>query len=234
MEMEMEMEMKTTRVSMFCLTVLLLTASMLRAQGQDLSKYRAFSLGTNLATVLKHTDQKSADVKVIHGHPALLQELTWWPPNVPGASFQADTVEQILFSFYQGDLYKISVIYDRTSTKGLTAEDMMKSISAKYGAPTRVAPQVNSATNNRYEIKQEPVASWEDSQYSFNLVRSSFTDGFELDIHSKRVNTQAELASTEATKLEEQEGPQREADRQKKETSDLEMTRQKNQKSFRP
>jgi hypothetical protein len=111
---------------------------------------------------------------------------------------------------------------------------MMKSISAKYGAPTRVAPQVNSATNNRYEIKQEPVASWEDSQYSFNLVRSSFTDGFELDIHSKRVNTQAELASTEATKLEEQEGPQREADRQKKETSDLEMTRQKNQKSFRP
>jgi hypothetical protein len=35
-----------------------------------------------------------------------------------------------------------------------------------------------------------------------------------------------------AAKLDKQEGPQREADRQKKETDDLEVTRQKNQKSF--
>jgi hypothetical protein len=111
---------------------------------------------------------------------------------------------------------------------------MIKSISTKYGPATSVAPQVNSATSDRYEMKQNPVASWEDSQYSFNLVRSSFTDGFELVIYSKRVNAEAELAATEAVKLEQQEGPQREADRQKKETSDLEVTRQKNQKSFRP
>ena len=226
--------MKTMRSSILCLVALLLAAPMLRAQMQDLSKYRAFSLGTNLATVLKHTDQRSADVKVIHGHPALLQELSWWPPNVPGAAFQADTVEQILFSFYQGELYKISVTYDRTSTEGLTAEDMVKSISAKYGPATSVALHVNSATSDRYEMQQPPVASWEDSQYSFNLVRSSFTNGFELVIYSKRVNAEAELAATEAVKLEEQEGPQREADRQKKETNDLEVTRQKNQKSFRP
>ena len=226
--------MKTMRCSILGLVALLFAAPMLRGQAQDLSKYRAFSLGTNLATVLKHTDQKSADVKVIHGRPALLQELTWWPPNVPGASFQADTVEQILFSFCNGELYKVSVSYDRTSTEGLTAEDMIKSISTKYGPATSVAPQVNSATSDRYEMKQNPVASWEDSQYSFNLVRSSFTDGFELVIYSKRVNAEAELAATQAVKLEQQEGPQREADRQKKETNDLEVTRQKNQKSFRP
>src|SRR6266571_621096 len=126
--------MKTVRSSILCLVVLLLAAPSLRAQ--DLSKYRHFSIGMNLSRALEHTARKMADVRVIHGRPALIQELTWWPPNLPGASFQADTVEQILLSFYNGELYKISVTYDRTSTEGLTAEDMVKSITAKYGQAT--------------------------------------------------------------------------------------------------
>jgi hypothetical protein len=222
------MKMKTIRCSILCFVVLLLTAPLLR--GQDLSKYRHFTFGMSLTRVLERTDQKMADVKVIHGRPTLIQELTWWPPNLPGTSFRSDTVEQILFSFYNAELYKISVTYDRTSTEGLTAEDMMKSISAKYGPATYVALAIDSTTNER----QNPVASWEDSQYSFNLVRSSFTGGFELVIYSRRVNAEAELALAEAVKLEKQEEPQREAERQKKQTDDLEATRQKNQKSFRP
>src|SRR5712664_5005775 len=226
------MKMKTIRSSILCFVVLLLTAPLLRAQ--DLSKYRHFTLGMSLTRVLERTDQKMADVKVIHGRPALVQEVNWWPPNLPGTSFQSDTVEQILFSFYNGELYKIFVTYDRTSTEGLTAEDMVKSISAKYGPATSVKPEVDSATNERYDMKQKPVATWEDSQYSFNLVRSSFSASFELLIYSKRVNAEAELAIAEAMKLDEQEGPKREAERQKKQTGDLEATRQKNQKSFRP
>jgi hypothetical protein len=224
------MKMKTIRSSILCFVVLLLTASLLRAQ--DLSKYRHFTLGMSLTRVLERTDQKMADVKVIHGRPALVQELNWWPPNLPGTSFQSDTIEQILFSFYNGELYKIFVTYDRTSTEGLTAEDMVKSISAKYGPATSVKPEVDSATNERYDMKQKPVATWEDSQYSFNLIRSSFSGSFELLIYSKRLN--AEVALAEAVKLEKQEEPQREAERQKKQTGDLEATRQKNQKSFRP
>jgi hypothetical protein len=133
------MKMKTTRVSMFCLAVLLLTIANLCAQ--DLSKYRSFSLGTNLASVLRHTDQKLTDAKVIHARPALIQELTWWPPSYPRPSLPFDGVEQILFSFYNGELYKISVDYDRTFTEGLNAEDMVKSISAKYGPATDITPQ---------------------------------------------------------------------------------------------
>ncbi len=224
--------MKAMRSSILCFVVLLLTAPLLRAQ--DLSKYRHFTLGMSLTRVLERTDQKMADVKVIHGRPALVQEVNWWPPNLPGTSFQSDTVEQILFSFYNGELYKIFVTYDRTSTEGLTAEDMVKSISARYGPATSVKPEVDSATNERYDMKQKPVATWEDSKYSFNLVRSSFSGSFELLIYSKRLNAEAEVALAEAVKLEKQEKPQREAERQKKETGDLEATRQKNQKSFRP
>ena len=224
--------MKRIRCSILCFVVLLLAAPLLR--GQDLSKYRHFTFGMSLTRVLERTDQKMADVKDIQGRPALIQELTWWPPNLPGTSFRSDTVEQILFSFYNAELYKISATYDRTSTEGLTAEDMVKSISAKYGPPTNIALEVNSATNEQYEMRQKLVASWEDSQYSFRLVRSSFSGGFELVIYSKRLNAEAEVALAEAVKLEKQEEPQREAERQKKDADDLEVTRQKNQKSFRP
>ena len=224
--------MKTIRSSILCLVVLLLAAPLLRAQ--DLSKYRHFTLGMNLTNLLKRTDQTIADVKIIHSRPALIQEVTWWPPNLPGTSYQSDTVEQILFSFYNGELYKISVTYDQTSTEGLTEEDMVKSISAKYGPTTYVALAIDYATNDRYGAKQTPVASWEDTQYSFNLVRSSFTDHLGLIIYSKRVNVEADLAIAEAVKLEQHEGPQKEADRLKKQTDDLETARQKNRKIFRP
>ncbi|PYU49046.1 MAG: hypothetical protein DMG48_18255 [Acidobacteria bacterium] len=224
--------MKTIRSSILFFVVLLLSAPLLRAQ--DLSKYRHFTLGMSLTRLLERTGQKMADVKLIHGRPTLVQEVNWWPPSLPGASFQSDTVEQILFSFYNGELYKMSVTYDRNSTEGLTAEDMVKSISAKYGPATNVALEIDSAKNDRYDDRQKPVASWEDAQYSFNLARSSSTDHLGLIIYSKRVNAEAELAAAEAVKLEEQEGPNREAARQKKQTDDLEVARQKNRKIFRP
>src|SRR6266403_3375740 len=224
--------MKVIRNSVLCLVILLLSTPLLAAQ--DLSKYRQFTLGTSLPKVLEHTQQKRADVKLVHGRPVLIQELNWWPPNLPGTSFKSDTVEQILFSFYDGELYKMSVSYDQTATEGLTEQDMVKSISAKYGPATIVAVEIDSAKSDANVVKQTPVASWEDAQYSFNLTRSAFTDHLGLIIYSKRVNAVAELAIAEAVKIEEQEGPNREAERQKKQTDDLEAARQKNRKIFRP
>jgi len=224
--------MKTIRCSILCFIAVLLTAPLLRAQ--DLSKYRHFTLGMNLTKLLERTGQKMTDVKMIHGRPALIQELIWWPPNVPGTSVRSENVEQLLFSFYNGELYKISVTYDRSSTEGLTEADMVKSISAKYGPATIVPPEIDLATSDRYDTKQKPVASWEDAEYSVSLVRSSFGDDLGLVAFSKRANAQAEIAIVEALKLDEQEGPKRDAERQKKKMNDLEVMRQKNQKTFRP
>jgi hypothetical protein len=167
---------------------------------------------------------------VIHSRPALIQELTWWPASLPGPPLRPDAIEQMLFSFYNDELYKMSVTYDRSSTEGLTADDMERSISAKYGPATYIALAFDPITSEG----QQPVAAWDDSQYSVNLVRSSLTGGFELVVYSKKVKAVAELAFAEAVKLDKEEGPQRDAERQKKETDALEVTRQKNQKSFRP
>jgi len=224
--------MKTIRSSILCLSALLLTASLL--QGQELSKYRSFSLGTSLASALKLSDQKLADVKTIHARPMLIQELTWWPLGSSGASSRLDSVEQILFSFSNGELYKISVTYDHKSTEGLTAADMVKSISAKYGPATSVESEIDPIMNARYNMKQRCLASWQDSQFSVDLVLSSFTEGFGLVIYSRAINTESDLASAEAVKLEEQERPEKEANQRKKEADDLEVKRAKNQKIFRP
>jgi hypothetical protein len=230
---KIEMKAKALFCSTLFTAVLLLAASDLWAQG-DLSKYRTFSLGTSLAGVLKHTGQRVDDAKLVHGSPALIQELTWSPSSTFGRSLPFEGVEQILFSFYSGELYKISVEYDRASTEGLTAEDMVRSISKTYGTATNIAPETDSAASDRYELRQKNVASWEDAQYSFNLVRSTFTDRFQLIIYSKKVNADAELATAQAIRLEEQEEPKREAARQKKDADNLALTRQKNQKTFRP
>jgi len=219
--------MNKIRVSIFCLVVLLIVAPMLCAQ--DLSQYRTFSLGTNLAGVLRHTEQKLADVKVIQSRPALIQELAWRPVNLSATALRPDSVEQILFSFYNGELYKMSVTYAPSSIEGLTADDIVTSISTKYGDATIIAVAIDAPAGEGLQ----PVASWDNSQYSVKLMRSSLRGGFELAIYFKRINAEAELALAEAVKLENQEAPQREAERLKKETDDLEVTRQKNHKSFR-
>jgi hypothetical protein len=226
------MKMKKIPSLIFCLGALLLMAPMLRAQ--DLSKYRGFSLGMSLANVLKLSDQKLAEVRTIHARPMLIQELTWWPPSTAGRSSQPDNVEQILFSFSNSELYKISVTYDRSSTEGLTTSDMVKSISAKYGPATGVESEIDPAMNALYNLKQGALASWQDSQYSFDLVRTPLSNHFGLVIYSKRVNTEAEIGIAQGVKLEEQERPEREADQKQKQADDLEAARQKNQKTFHP
>jgi len=224
--------MKTMRSAALCFVVLLLTSPMLRAQ--DFSKYRNFSLGTTLASVLKHTDQRLLDVKATHDGSLRFQELTWRPASGIGVSYRSESVDELVFSFYKGELYKMVVTYERASTEGLTADDMVKSISAKYGPATSIALEIDAAANEQYAVRGKPVASWEDSQYSLNLVRSSFSSAFQLIIYSKRVTAEADAALAEVVKADELAAPQKAIDRQKKELDAIELTRQKNQKSFRP
>src|SRR5260370_32407421 len=203
------MKMKTIRSSILCLVVLLLSTPLLCAQ--DRSKYRPFATGMSSTRVLERTDQKMAEVKMTHQHPALMQALTWWPPNRPGTPFQSDTVQQILLSFYNGELYRISVTYDQGAIGGLTAEDMVQSISAKYGPPAISTAGINVSTNERQDSEERVIALWEDSQYSLSLHRSSFSSDFELVICSMRLNAEADEAIAKAVKLEEQADPARDA-----------------------
>jgi hypothetical protein len=227
------MKMKTIRGLALCLIVMLFMPLLLHAQ--DLSKYRGFSFGMSPAAVLKQTDMKMADVKTLHSQPALIQELTWWLPMLPGNSYQADSVREILFTFCNGQLYRMSATYDRSAIEGLTAEDLMQSIAAKYGPPIDPVTEIDLSTGQRRGGPEEKVvAHWEDAKYSLTLSRSYLVNGFTLIMYSLQTNAAADEAIAKAIKLVEQQGPQKEADRQKKEADELALARLKNLQSFRP
>jgi hypothetical protein len=224
--------MKMRRV-VICLVIILLSAPLIR--GQDLSKYRNFSFGMSLVDLSKQVDQKPTEANLIHQRPAVIQELTWWPPLASGTP-QAEPVRQILFSFYNGELYRILVTYDRYVTEGLTAEDMVRTMSAKYGTATRPTAEINFPTSEpgEYGTTEKVIVRWEDSRYSFNLFRSSLSNTFGLVMFSKRLDAQAEAAIAKSLKLEGQGDPQKEVAPVKKEADDLETSRQKNIRAFLP
>ncbi len=224
--------MKMMRRLVISLPMILLSTPLI--YGQDLSTYRNFSFGMSLVELSKQIDSQPLHTKLIHKRPAVIQELTWWPREPTGSSLQAEPVWQVLFTFHNGELYRILVTYDRHATKGLRIEDMVEAISAQYGTATRPDAEISFPTNELYRSTEKVIARWEDSQYSVNLFRSSFLNTFGLVMFSKRVDTQVRAALAESIRLEDQEDPQKEIDRQKKEVDNLEAARQKNRKSFHP
>lgn len=202
--------------------------------GQDLSKYRNFSFGMSVADVSKQVDLTVTELQLVHQRPARIEELTWYPPQPFETSRPAEPVEKILFSFDNGALYRMLVTYDSSAIKGLTDEDMIRVISAKYGVATRPLANINFPTNPSYSSTEKIIARWEDGQYSLDLFRSSIPNTFAIVLFNKRLDAQAGVSIAESVQLERQEAPQREAARVKKEAEDLEGERQKNIGALHP
>ena len=206
---------------------------------QDLSKYREFQFGMNLVAVAKQADVKPSEARVIHQRPAVIQELEWRPRRFLASSPQEDPVKEILFSFYNGELFRMLVNYDLHKTEGLTDEDMVEAISAKYGTATRPDAKIILFSSFQvYNDSEKVIARWEDSQYSFNLFRSSYQPTFGILVLSKQLDGLARAAVVEAIRLDEQEAPQREIQRQKQEDeanrAQQDAARLVNRAAFRP
>ena len=228
----MRTTMRSLVVCFFMTVVSLLSIPQVHAQ--DLSKYRNFSFGMTVADVSKQIDKTPANAAVLHERPALIEELTWFPPQPYGSLRPAEPVDQVLFSFYNGALYRMLLTYENSATKGLTDEDMIRVVSAKYGVATRpVAAVVNFPMNPSYKATEKVIARWEDSQHSLNLFRS-YGDTFAIVMFAKQMDGQAGISIAESVKLEQEEAPQKESARSKKVADDLELERQKNIKTLRP
>jgi hypothetical protein len=223
----------------FAISIVLAALSMPLIYAQDLSSYRGFRLGMGLPAAAKQANVKPAEAKVIYQRPAVIQELEWRPQSSYSPSAQRDPVEAVLFSFCNGDLYRIVVIYDKQKTEGLTDEDLIEGISAKYGTPTTpVAKIISSSPSQVYSDSEKVIARWEDSQSSINLFRFSYGSAPGMLVFSKRLDALAQVAIVEAIRLNEQEAPQREIDRQKQQDDEKRTAGQKvrpvNKANFRP
>ena len=204
----------------------------------DLSRYRGFQFGETLSAVAKEAGLDLSEAKLIHARPAVIQELEWPIWLSSGFSTQIDPVKTILFSFYNGELFRIVVSYDRDETEGLTTGDMIEAISAKYGTATEPAgTEIAFSSTQVYNDSETVIARWGDSEYSFNLFRSSHQPTFGMIAFSKRLDALARAATTEAMRLDAQEAPQREIQLQntedEKNREALEKARQVNKSNFR-
>jgi hypothetical protein len=78
-----------------------------------------FPLGMSVNAAVQRSGMDISEVTTIHQRPARIQELTWSPggfsPN------DTDPVQQVLFSFYDGQLFRMVVDYDADKIKGLTS-----------------------------------------------------------------------------------------------------------------
>lgn len=183
------------------------------SSAQDLSRYREFQLGTSLVMVARQAGI-GPEARVLHQRPELIQELMWLPPPSVGSSPYGDSVRKVLFTFYNGQLFRIAITYDRHRTEGLTAEDMVEAVSTNYGPATLPATEVVPSLSGVSNVSDRTLAHWEDTQYSVNLT--SYLSTFGLVVFSKRLDASARVATVEAIRLDKQEAPQQEIERQQK------------------
>lgn len=227
--------MISARILAMSIAWVVMSSSVLSAQ--DLSRYREFQLGMSLVAVAQQAGLTS-EARVLHQRPGLIQELMWLPPL--GSSRQGDSARKVLFNGYNGQLFRIVVSYDRDRTEGLTAEDMVEALSAKYGLATQPASEIRPSlswggvSNDSDKI----LAAWEDSQYSVNLFRSSSPSTFGLVVFSRQLDALARAATVEAIRLDAEEAPQREIERRQKQTEESRVRQEKargvNKATFQP
>jgi hypothetical protein len=224
-------------VSRTALTSLLVFATMSATTlAGDLSRYRNFQLGTSLSEVAKQTGRSPSEAIAVHRRPALVQQLEWRPQPL-GSLSQREPAQEVIFSFYQGELFRIAVNYDQYEIEGLTADDIVEAVSTTYGTASK-PPVPAKTTQESYGEQEEILARWQDPLYRFDLIRSSYGPGFKLVGVLKRLEAPAQAAILEATRLEIQDAPQRDSERmaaeEETERARLAKSRLLNKPKFRP
>jgi hypothetical protein len=210
--------------------------------GQHQGQYRDFALGSTVSSIVSQVQLAASDARVLHERPALLQELQWRTPYFTAGSSepQHDPVQQIVFTFYNDQLFRMVIDYDRQRTEGMTDADMIEAFSAIYGpASTLKAKPAIARTSSRLDVDTgRNLARWGDASYSVGLFRSSLESGFQAVVTSTALDAQARTADAQAVRLDERTAPAREIARQKKADEDARVSQEKaraaNKAAFKP
>jgi hypothetical protein len=228
--------MRTSAVHVLLSVMVAPALASMAVQAADLSKYGTFQLGADIATIAKQTGVARSQFKVIHRRPVLIQELEWRSEGT-GSPAAKSSSKDLLFSFYDGHLFRIVVKYEGRETEGLTTEDMVEAISKTYGPATFTTPGAKTSTR-RYSDEEQVLAQWHDAQHHFQLIRSSYGGRYSLAGVLKRLESPVATALAEASKLDRSEAPQRELDRiaaqAESDRVKLEKARSDNKPKFRP
>jgi hypothetical protein len=220
-------------VSAACIVLAVSTVS-----SAEFSRYREFELGASVATVTAVT-QNAARVRTVHSRPALLQQLEWRPRYMAGASQpDRDSIGEVVFSFVDDQLFKMSIAYAQDRTSKLTDQDMVGSLTAVYGAPSSPSPRTRTTSSAVVLDAPVVIAEWRHADTTVVLQRQEYSESFFLVITSLPLDIIARQAQATAVAMDQREAPAREAALLKKRADDekaaAETTRSANKKAFQP
>jgi hypothetical protein len=225
------------RLIVLCASLVALSAPLLSAQ--DRSRYRDYRIGDNLRSISEQSGAALPMARIIPREPAVLQELEWRPQYFRGAPRQSDAVARVTFGFYDDQLFRIVVDYERFRTEGMTEADMVGAISETYGPPSRRAePTPSFAEQHSEQDADLLVACWEDTEYSVTLLRVPNSSAFRLVVASTRLGALAEVAGAGAVRLDSHEALQRDVPARISDAEDVQSAQQKarlaNKAVFKP
>lgn len=227
--------------NVFSVTGVALVLSTFVLSAQAPPHYRDFTFGSTLSTVSAQVKASAADVKPIHQRPALIQDLSWRAPYFMADSNEPrkDPVQQITFSFYNDQLFRMAIDYDRQRTEGMTDADMIGALTEVYGPATTPKPRTAPTFMSRIDVTSgTPVSQWGNAEYSVVLLRPSFGAAFQVVVTSTQLDELARAADAEAVRLDQREAPLREIARQKRDAEDARAAQEKarvtNKSTFRP
>jgi hypothetical protein len=130
--------------------------------------------------------------------------------------------------------------YGHQRTNGLTDADMIEAISSMYGPPLAAPPQgtgrVPSVLGDEWGAV---VASWGDANSAIQLYRAtSYGNAWRMVVIKTAVETLARRAEEQAQRLDAEEAPQREVERQllerERDRAATEKAREVNKPAFQP
>ncbi len=229
----------TSRLLTAAVVIVALAAIAPHAQGP--SGYREFSLGADLAAISALAGLLPSEARVIHQRPAVVSVLEWRPRHYASGSktAESDPVQHVVFGFYDDQLFRVSVEYNRERTKGLTDADMIDAVSAEYGPGSTLVADTGGSWDWSGEMDTgRRVAQWNIDACLVVLHRSAYGSGYGLEVTSPRLAALARTAIAEAKQMDERDAPQRAIERQLKETAESQAYEDKaratNLAGFRP
>ena len=194
------------------LVACLVALSVAMLSAQDRSRYRDYRIGDDLQNIAEQSGTVPPTARIIPRDPAVLQELEWRPQYFRGVPQPTDAVSRITFGFYDDQLFRIVVDYDRLRTEGMTEADMVGAISEIYGPPSRRAGVIHAiAAKDSDQDADLLVACWDGTEYSVTLLGVQDSSAFRLIVASTRLGTLAQVAGAGAVPRDSHDRPRRDA-----------------------
>lgn len=198
------------------------------------SSYRGVALGDSVAAVVEQLQLVEPVIKVLYDRPSLVQELTFRPQRfVSGVTVTPDPLGDLVLTFMNGRLIRMTATYDRDRTEGLSDADFLELLGATYGL-ARIPSRASGS------LRPEPrrtIANWGDDEALVRLWSEDHPRRVGLTITSPGDGA-LQAAIADGVIAEREAAPQRELVRQAAAAAALKEREEKirlaNKANFKP